>query len=207
MPIHLAARVRPEACSFLRDLPIDALATVWRLIGSRVSVFLARIAPFLGAADFPFFTSVGAEGRGSRALLRAPAFATTFRVLGAFIGFLSEPRVSSAFPWLLCLLVAGVFSLARLPAFFFGGAARGGGGAISIPNIAATSSSAKMRWLEAAASERAPSAPADAINSALSTPRKVNRSSGPNRDAPQRRKKSPPHACTYRPSPDRCKTF
>ena len=100
-----------------------------------------------------------------------PGFAATFRALGAFIEFFTAPSAFSAFALLLSAFAAGVFSLPRLRAFLVGGAAERGGGTISIPNSAATSSSAKMRLLKAPVWERGSSAPADAINSALSTPR------------------------------------
>ena len=148
-PIHLAARVRPEPCLFLRDLPTGALATVLTSIRCRVSVLLAFVALFTAAAVSAFAASAGADPRGSLTLLRVPAFAATFRALAASIGFFSESRVLSAFPSLLSGLPAAIFSWARLPAFLGGGMLATGGGAISIPNSAATSSSAKMRLLKA----------------------------------------------------------
>ena len=82
-----------------------------------------------------------------------------------------------------------------------------GAAAMSTPNSAATSSSARMR-------SRAPpfrvigrSAPAAAMRSVRSTPRRVNRRSGSSSSRAPRHRGSPPHVCTFPPNPDRSRTF
>ena len=68
-PIHLAARVRPEACLILPDLPPGALATAFGPVRCCVSVLLGLAAPFVGAAVSPFAESAGAKPPDSLALL------------------------------------------------------------------------------------------------------------------------------------------